>query len=111
MKLFRRSIRNVLRNPLRLILVVILLSTSLMFVAAMTSLSVYARQELTAVHQQLGTAITIRDVANETTQITNRQSTGGLTTRKPIPNSIVQKVEHTPGVVRIDESLSRPDPD
>jgi putative ABC transport system permease protein len=111
MKLFRRSIRNVLRNPLRLILVVVLLSTSLMFVAAMTSLSAYARQELAAVHQQLGTTITIRDVANETTQATNQQDRGGLTTPKLTPNSIVQKVEHTPGVVRIDESLSRPDPD
>jgi putative ABC transport system permease protein len=111
MKLFRRSIRNVLRNPLRLILVVVLLSTSLMFVAAMTSLSTYAQQELAAVHQQLGTTITIRDVANETTQVTGQQGMGGLTTPKPTPNSIVQKVEHTPGVARTEESLSRPDPD
>ena len=39
MKLLIRSIRNVLRSPLRLVLVVALLGTSLMFVAAMTSLS------------------------------------------------------------------------
>ena len=107
MKLFRRSIRNVLRNPLRLILVVILLSTGLMFVAAMTSLSAYAQQVLAEVHQQLGTGITIRDKAKETTQ----QGMGDLTTAKRIPNSMVQKVEHSPGVVRVEESLSRPAPD
>jgi ABC-type antimicrobial peptide transport system permease subunit len=118
MKLIRRSIRNVLRNPFRLILVVVLLSTSLMFVAAMTSLSTHAQQELAAVHQQLGTAITIRDVANESTPSSNnngsttgKQGTGGLTTPTPIPDSIVQKVENTPGVASTQESLVRPDPD
>ena len=59
MKLLIRSIRNVLRSPLRLVLVVALLGTSLMFVAAMTSLSTSAQQELATVHKQVGTAITI----------------------------------------------------
>jgi putative ABC transport system permease protein len=118
MKLFRRSIRNVLRNPLRLILVVVLLSTSLMFVAAMVGLSTNAQQELARVHQQLGTAITIRDVANENAQsnnnngiVTKGQGTGGLTVPRPISNSMMQKVEGIPGVASTEESLVRPDPD
>lgn len=123
MKLFRRSIRNVLRNPLRLILIVVLLSVSLMFVAAMVSLSTHAQQELATVHQQLGTAITIHYVADKGTQsstksssgiATNGQDTGGQpkpTTPTPILNSTLPKVEGIPGVASTEESLVRPDLD
>jgi putative ABC transport system permease protein len=116
MKLFKRSIRNVLRNPLRLILVVVLLSTSLMFVAAMLSLSSSAKQALATVHQQLGTTITLHYVADESTSsssgiATGGKGTGGLATPTPIPNSIIQKVERTPGVASTQESLVRPDTD
>lgn len=119
MKLFRRSIRNVLRNPVRLVLVVVLLGTSLMFVAAMMSLSSSARQKLVDVHQQVGTAITVNYAANDSRNITggnpggNGSSgngpviQGGSST--PIPNSTVQRIESTPGVVNTQESLVRPD--
>lgn len=57
MDIILHGIRNVLRNPLRLLLIVFLLGASLMLVAAMVSLNSSAQQELTDVHQQVGTAI------------------------------------------------------
>src|SRR5260370_21847758 len=63
MKLVVRSIRNVLRSPVRLILVVTLLGMSLMFVAAMASLATNSQQQLAAVRKQIGTTITIEYAA------------------------------------------------
>jgi ABC-type lipoprotein release transport system permease subunit len=91
MKLVRRSIRNVLRKPLKLILVVTFLGASLMFVAAMVSLSSSAQQILAAVHKQVGTAITINSVQLGT----------------PIPNSVVAKVKRVQEVTSTQESLAR----
>lgn len=118
MKLLIRSIRNVLRSPLRLVLVVVLLGTSLMFVAAMMSLSSSAQQELATVHKQVGTAITINYASNDSVNSTSGNggsqggvTIGGPTNTTPIPNSTVQKVESTRGVVSTQESLIRPDTD
>jgi ABC-type antimicrobial peptide transport system permease subunit len=91
MKLVRRSIRNVLRKPLKLILVVTFLGASLMFVATMVSLSSSAQQILAAVHKQVGTAITINSVQLGT----------------PIPNSVVSKVKRVQEVTSTQESLAR----
>ena len=60
-----RSIRNILRNSGRLILVVTLLGVSLMFVASMVSLSTNSQQELATVHKQVGTTITINYATND----------------------------------------------
>lgn len=119
MKLFRRSIRNVLRNPVRLVLVVVLLGTSLMFVAAMMSLSSSAAQELVKVHQQVGTAITVNYAANDSRNFTSGNPSGNGSSGNgpviqagsstPIPNSTVQRIESTRGVVNTQESLVRPD--
>src|SRR5579875_3864286 len=54
-----RGMRNVLRNPLRLLFVVLLLGASLMLVAAMVSLNNSAQQQLANVHKEVGTTITI----------------------------------------------------
>src|SRR5260370_38588309 len=78
MKLIARSIRNVLRNPLRMILVIALLGISLMFVAAMMSLSANSQQEIAAVHKKVGTSITVNYATNEAR---NAQQSGG-----PVPN-------------------------
>ncbi len=63
-----RGMANVLRNPVRLILVVVLLGASLMFVAAMISLNNSAQQEIASVHQQVGTSITINYAENNAGQ-------------------------------------------
>ena len=54
-----RGMSNVLRNPVRLILVVGLLGASLMFVAATITLHDNTQQQLANVHTQLGTGINI----------------------------------------------------
>ncbi|HLI71228.1 MAG TPA: ABC transporter permease [Ktedonobacteraceae bacterium] len=119
-----RGMRNVLRNPLRLLLVVFLLGASLMLVAAMVSLNNSAQQELAEVHKEVGTAITINYAVNDSqnaAQAPAQQSgetgqgggrgfaffNGG--NRTPVPNSAVTKVKNVPGVVSVQESLSRID--
>jgi ABC-type antimicrobial peptide transport system permease subunit len=114
MKLLIRSFRNVLRNPLRLILVVALLGTSLMFVAAMMSLSTSAQQELATVHKRVGTTININYAANDANPVQQSGGSGiaGGPSSKgptPIPNSVVAKVKSVQGVVSTQESLTRPD--
>jgi putative ABC transport system permease protein len=63
-----RGMQNVLRNPVRLVLVVVLLGASLMFVAAMYSLNSSAQQELETVHKDVGTTISINYVQNNANQ-------------------------------------------
>src|SRR5437879_9580197 len=70
-----RGMRNVLRNPLRLLLVVFLLGASLMLVAAMVSLNSSAQQQLTNVHKEVGTAITVNYATNDSQS--TAQSTEG----------------------------------
>ncbi len=99
-----------------MILIVTLLGVSLMFVAAMTSLSMNSQQELATVHKLVGTTITIQYVSNEASakqqgnpggsapQLFGNQST-------PIPDSVVRSVKQVPGVVSTQESLTRMDSD
>lgn len=65
MDMIIRGIRNVLRNPLRLLLVVLLLGASLMLVTAMVILNNSAQQQLENVHKEVGTTITINYATNE----------------------------------------------
>jgi putative ABC transport system permease protein len=118
-----RGMRNVLRNPLRLLLVVFLLGASLMLVAAMVSLNSSAQQQLANVHQEVGTAITINYATNDSQgagQSTanagppggGQQSGGGFFSRPtvtPVPNSTVAKVKNLQGVASVEESLRRTD--
>lgn len=122
-----RGIRNVLRNPLRLLLVVFLLGASLMLVAAMYSLNNSAQQQLTNVHQQIGTTITINYATNESqnaSQGNSSQPAKGATpgqegnggrafftepTSTPIPNSAVTKIKALSGVASVEETLRRTD--
>ncbi|BCL84598.1 ABC transporter permease [Ktedonobacteria bacterium brp13] len=125
MKLVVRSVRNVWRNPLRMVLVIALLSTSLMFVAAMMSLSANSQQEIAAVHKKVGTGITVSYASNDAR---NAQQNGGPVISgsstgngngpsfagkgpTPIPNSAVEKIRKTQGVANVQESLARPDMD
>lgn len=112
-----RGIRNVLRNPLRLLLVVLLLGASLMLVAAMVSLNSSAQQQLANVHTEVGTAITINYATNDSQSAGQStanagQPGGGVFTRPavtPVPNSAVAQVKNLPGVASVEESLRRTD--
>lgn len=116
-----RGMKNVLRNPLRLLVVVLLLGASLMFVAAMVSLNSSAQQQLANVHKEVGTAITINYATNDN-QSPGQQNSGQQVligkngsffqqNTTPIPNSTVDTVRNVPGVVNIEESLRRSDTD
>jgi putative ABC transport system permease protein len=69
-----RGMRNVLRNPLRLFLIVLLLGASLMFVATMVSLSDSAQQQLTDVRKSVGTGITVNLVSNSSGGFNNNNN-------------------------------------
>lgn len=114
-----RSIRNVLRNSGRLILVVTLLGVSLMFVASMVSLSANSQQELATVHKQVGTTITINYASNDASS-GQQGNPGGSGSNgpgffggppKPLPNNVITQIKQTQGVVSVQESLGRPDTD
>ncbi|MGH2480315.1 MAG: ABC transporter permease, partial [Ktedonobacteraceae bacterium] len=121
MKLVVRSIRNVLRNPFRMLLVVILLGTSLMFVAAMKSLSANSQEELAAVQKKVGTSIAVNYASNEAQSVQTSPGSGGkkgsgpVTTfgngPTPIPNSAVAKIKSIPGATNVQVNLARPDED
>src|SRR5258706_7618385 len=111
------GVRNVLRNPLRLLLVVFLLGASLMLVAAMVSLNSSAQQQLANVHQEIKTAITINYATNDSQSTGQSTANAGPTnggqqndkrffsrlTVTPIPNSTVAKVKNLPGVASVEK--------
>lgn len=121
MKLFVRSIKNVLRSPFRMVLVIVILGASLMFVAATVSLNANSQAELDTVHKQVGTTIIVNYATNAAN---NAQGSGPIAdggsgpgnggsdpvffAPTPIPNSVVSKVKSVPGVVSTQENLSRP---
>jgi putative ABC transport system permease protein len=118
MRTVRRSLRHALRSPVRLALVVAILGASLMFVAAMMSLSVNSQQELATVHKQVGTSIHINYAANDANN--NGQDVSGgaqgpntsgpqFKAPTPLPNSVVTKVKSVPGVAGVQADLTRPD--
>jgi putative ABC transport system permease protein len=118
MRTVRRSLRHALRSPVRLALVVAILGASLMFVAAMMSLSANSQQELATVHKQVGTGIHINYATNDANN-SGQTVTGGdqgpnssgpqFVAPTPLPNSVVTKVKSVPGVGGVQASLERPD--
>jgi putative ABC transport system permease protein len=122
-----RGMRNVLRNPLRLLLVVFLLGASLMLVAAMVSLNNSAQEQLTNVHKDVGTAIAINYATNESQNPGQSQNGTGSSNggpgqgnfrgggfnqqTTPVPNSAIATVKSLPGVSNVEASLRRTDTD
>lgn len=110
------GLRKIFRYRGRLILTITLLGVSLMFVAAMTSLSTNSQQELAAIHKLVGTSMTIQYVMNEASNtIQEDPGTGGPQQfghgPTPIPDSVAVKVKQVPGVVSTQESVTRMDTD
>nr|BBH87473.1 hypothetical protein KTC_22240 [Thermosporothrix sp. COM3] len=114
MKLVIRSLKNVFRNPVRLLLVVILLGTCLMFVAAMVSLDASSQRQLAAVRQQIGTTISIQyeppkdQKNNAAPPVSTGTGTSVVVDTPHIPNSIVEKIKKVAGVASIQATLSHP---
>jgi ABC-type antimicrobial peptide transport system permease subunit len=107
-----------------MVLVIALLGTSLMFVAAMLSLSANSQQEIAAVHKKIGTGITANYASNDARNalqnsgptISGPSAGNGSGNESslfgnaptPIPNSAVAKIKKTLGVANVQVSLSRP---
>ena len=120
-----QGMRNVLRSPLRLVVVVVLLGASLMFVAAMVSLNQSVQQQLASVHQQVGTAILINYAENNASQFGGGDNGGGSpngggfgggrgfaqANTTPMPNSVIQQVTGVSGVVSAEETVTQTDMD
>ncbi|HKD74882.1 MAG TPA: ABC transporter permease, partial [Ktedonobacterales bacterium] len=94
----KRGGRNVARNPMRLALIVALLGTGLMFVAAMFALNGSAQQRLQAARAEIGTGITV-----------NPSGTFGPIgdTSKYLTLAQLQAAEHVSGVVGAVESITK----
>lgn len=95
-----RGASSLLRNPLRLLLIVSILGASLMLVAAMVSLSGSVQQQLSDMQKQIGTAITITYAANAGA----RPDKIAL-----LPNRALTVAQHTMGVAGVEARLSRID--
>jgi ABC-type antimicrobial peptide transport system permease subunit len=111
-----------------MILIVTLLGVSLMFVAAMTSLSTNSQQELATIHKLVGTTITVSyaDSRAGTTAPAQTSDSGSGSqpvnpgsgspqlsyfSPTPIPDNVVTQARHVPGVISMQVSLARPDQD
>jgi putative ABC transport system permease protein len=92
----KRGTRNVARNPTRLALIVALLGTGLMFVAAMFALNGSASQRLQSVRNEIGTGIDIRPAGSF-------GASGDPS--KSFSLAQVQAAEHVSGVVSAVESI------
>ncbi len=92
----KRGVRNVLRSPIRLALVVALLGTSLMFVATMFALNASAQQRLADARSQIGTGIDIRPGG----------SFGPFGGGGTLTASQVTTIKNTAGVVAASEQVS-----
>lgn len=116
MKRVTQSLRSTFRNRGRTFLIVTLLGVSLMFVAAMTSLSTNSQQELATVYKLVGTAVKIQYPTNETNTVQSGNPVSGTgqvfqNQTTPIPDSVITQVKQVPGVVSTQENLTRRDQD
>ncbi len=92
----KRGIKNVLRSPVRLALVVVLLGASLTFTAAMVAMNSGSQNQLADVQKQIGTGIEIRP------PFSGFGFNAGTLTNKQI-----KKAEAVPGIIGVTESVSQ----
>lgn len=109
-----RGLRNVMRNPLRLVLVVGVLGASLMFVATMVDLNGKAQQQLAQAYAEIGTGM---DIVMPMSSSMQPASPSGVSVSNDsgeperVPAELVKQIEEVPGVVRVEESLTMPGED
>ncbi|CAA9572836.1 MAG: hypothetical protein AVDCRST_MAG88-2514 [uncultured Thermomicrobiales bacterium] len=96
----KRGIHNVARNPVRLVLVVLLLGTSLMFAGAMISLHAGTRGRLAELRGSIGTGIDLRPAGSF-------GPIGGLGGGATLSAETLRAASQVPGVVGVDERIER----
>ena len=105
----QRGLRNVVRHPMRLALVVLLLGTSLMFTGAMVALNASAQSRINAVQNNIGTAITIAPVIPANFAPPAPGSNTSSFKPPSVPDSLLPRIQKTRGVVAVTEFLARND--
>src|ERR1051326_5196195 len=95
----KRGVMNVLRNPIRMVIVVSLMGLCLMFVAAMVAMNASVEDRLAQLRGQVGTNITISPSGSF------GPFGGGNGTTSTLTDDQVNQVKNTPGVVRTEESV------
>ena len=97
----KRGVLNVLRNPIRMVIVVLLLGLCLMFVAAMVAMNASVQDRLTQIRGQVGTNITISPSGSF------GPFGGGSGTTSTLTDDQVTQVKNTPGVIRYEASITQ----
>ncbi len=102
-----RGTRNVLRNPIRLVIVSVLLGTSLMFAAAMVALNAGTQERLADVRGSVGTIIDIlpAGVGPGGGSVVSVQGGGGGAT---ISEETLRAAAKVPGVESVEGRIERP---
>ncbi len=96
----KRGVLNVLRNPIRLVIVVLLVGLCLTFVAVMVALNASVQDRLTQLRGQVGTGITIRPSGSFGPF--GGSSSGSTAT---LTDAQVAQVQNTPGIVNVYPSV------
>jgi putative ABC transport system permease protein len=96
----KRGALNALRNPIRLVIVVLLLGVCLTFVAVMVALNASVQDRLTQIRGQVGTGITIRPSGSF-------GPFGGSGSSTTLSDAQVSQVANTPGIVSVEPSITQ----
>ncbi len=96
----KRGVLNVLRNPIRMVIVVLLMGLCLMFVAAMVAMNASVQDRLTQLSGQVGTNITISPAGSF-------GPFGGGGSTSTLTDAQVTQVKNTPGVVSAQASVTQ----
>ncbi|HEU5367367.1 MAG TPA: FtsX-like permease family protein [Ktedonobacterales bacterium] len=98
----KRGVLNVLRNPIRMVIVVLLMGLCLMFVAAMVAMNASVQDRLTQLSGQVGTNITISPAGSF-----GPFGGGSSSSSSTLTDAQVTQVKNTPGVVSAQASVTQ----
>ncbi len=97
----KRGVFNVLRNPIRMVIVVLLMGLCLMFVATMVAMNASVQDRLNALRGQVGTNITISPSGSF------GPFGGASGTTSTLTDDQVTQIKNTPGVVKVESSVTQ----
>lgn len=97
----KRGVLNVLRNPIRMVIVVLLMGLCLMFVAAMVAMNASVQDRLTQLSGQVGTNITISPAGSF------GPFGGGSSATSTLTDAQVTQIKNTSGVVSAQASVTQ----
>ncbi len=100
----KRGVINVFRNPVRMVIVVLLLGLCLMFVAAMVAMNASVQNRLAQIRGDVGTNMTISPAGSFGPFGSSSSSSG---TTSVLTDAQVTQIENTPGVVKTEPTVTQ----